>query len=86
MMGIRSSLGRWFTSDEETARERVVILSLSLWFGGFGASRDVVGKTLQINGANSQIIGVMPADFRFPAKDAQFWAPLPPIQTGEIPD
>src|SRR6266851_4691191 len=76
MMGIRPSLGRWFTSDEELRRDRVVILSLSLWVRRFGASRDVVGKTLQINGANSQIIGVMPADFRFPAKDAQFWAPI----------
>ncbi len=76
MMGIRPSLGRWFTSDEELRRERVVILSRSLWIRRFGASRDVVGKTLQINGVNSQIIGVMPANFQFPAKDAQFWAPI----------
>jgi predicted permease len=76
MMGIPPSLGRWFTSDEELRRERVVILSRSLWVRRLGASRDVVGKTLQINGANSQIIGVMPANFQFPAKDAQFWAPI----------
>jgi predicted permease len=76
LMGIPPSLGRWFTSDEEVRGERVVILSRSLWVRGFGASRDVVGKILQINGVGSQIIGVMPATFQFPARDAQFWAPI----------
>ncbi len=76
MMGISPALGRWFSSGEESHSERVVILSHSLWVRRFGAARDVVGKTLQISGANWQIIGVMPANFQFPANDAQFWAPM----------
>ena len=76
LMGVPPALGRWFTSDEELHRERVVILSHDLWVRRFGASRDVIGKTLPMVGANPRIIGVMPASFQFPARNAQFWAPI----------
>ncbi len=76
LMGVSPLLGRVFTLEEETRQERVVILSHGLWVRRFGASPDVIGKTLQINGIASQVIGVMPATFQFPARDQQFWAPL----------
>jgi putative ABC transport system permease protein len=75
-MGVPPILGRVFTADEEKRKERVVLLSHGLWISQFGASPDVVGKTLQIDGVSSQIIGVMPATFQFPARDQQFWAPI----------
>jgi predicted permease len=76
MLGVRPVLGRWFTPEEETRREPVVLLSHRLWVQQFGASREIVGKTLRINGVIYSIIGVMPEDFQFPARDAQFWAPI----------
>jgi Acidobacterial duplicated orphan permease len=76
LMGVGPALGRAFTPDEEAQRERVVVLSYGLWRRRFGGSRDAIGKVLQIDGVDSQIIGVMPATFQFPARDQQFWAPL----------
>ena len=76
VMGVAPALGRGFTSEEETRRERVVVLSHGLWVRRFGGARDAIGRALQIDGADWQIIGVMPSTFQFPARDQQFWAPL----------
>ena len=76
LMGVSPLLGRGITADEETRRERVVVLSHGLWSRRFGKSPDVLGKVLEIDGIPSQAIGVMPATFQFPARDSQFWAPI----------
>ncbi len=76
LLGVPASLGRVFTPEEEKRKERVVVLSNGLWITHFGAARDVVGRTLQIDGFSFQVVGVMPATFQFPAKDQQFWAPI----------
>ena len=76
LMGVQPILGRVFSAEEETRRDRVVVLSHALWINQFGASPDVIGTTLQIDGFSSQVIGVMPSTFQFPARDQQFWAPI----------
>jgi predicted permease len=76
VMGVAPALGRVFSSDEETRREHVVILSHGLWARQFGSTPDAVGRYLQVNGEPFQIIGVMPQTFQFPARDQQFWAPI----------
>src|SRR5262245_447157 len=75
LLGTAPALGRTFSSAEEQRRERVVVLSHRLWAYRFGSSPNVVGKTLEINGEISQVIGVMPAGFYFPTKDTQLWPP-----------
>ncbi|HXW92747.1 MAG TPA: ABC transporter permease [Terriglobales bacterium] len=76
VMGTGPALGRVFTSAEEDRREHVVVLSYGLWTRRFGASPDTIGAKLEINRASYQIIGVMPATFRFPGRDQQFWTPI----------
>jgi putative ABC transport system permease protein len=76
VMGVPGMIGRVFTAGEEARQERVVVLSHGLWLRRFGGSRDVVGRRLQIDGISSEIIGVMPETFQFPARDQQFWAPI----------
>ncbi len=75
LLGTAPVLGRTFSSADEQRRERVVVLSHRLWAHRFGSSPDAVGKTLEINGETSQVIGVMPAAFYFPNKDTQLWQP-----------
>ena len=75
-MGISPTAGRWFTREEETERERVVVLSYGLWTRRFGGSPDVVGKTLEMDRIRARVIGVMPATFQFPNREVQFWAPM----------
>jgi predicted permease len=76
LMGVPPLLGRVFTAQEEQRKDRVVVLSHGLWMKQFGASPEVIGQTLGIDGFSFQIIGVMPATFEFPARDQQFWAPI----------
>src|SRR5262245_55108129 len=73
LLGVNPALGRAFSADEERRRARVVILSHGLWKRRFGAATDAIGKTLEINGQASHVIGVMPAGFYFPTKDTQLW-------------
>src|SRR5215510_11029263 len=76
LMGISPPIGRLFTIEEETQRNCVVILSQGLWSRRFGGAPDVVGRRLQIDGVDFQVIGVLPATFQFPARETQFWAPI----------
>jgi putative ABC transport system permease protein len=76
MMGIGPEIGRVFTHEEEAGQERLVVLSHRLWRQYFAGSRDVLGKTVTINGSPFLVIGVMPQVFQFPASDQMFWAPI----------
>jgi predicted permease len=81
LLGAQPALGRYFSPEEEQRREPVVVLSYDLWQRRFGGDSNVLGKTIEIDsqswdgGQRLQVIGVMPAGFYFPAKDAQLWQP-----------
>jgi putative ABC transport system permease protein len=75
-LGVTPVLGRGFTEDEgRLGNNAVLILSHGLWQRRFGGSRDVIGKRVLVEGVPHTVIGVMPADFRFPTKAAQYWQP-----------
>jgi putative ABC transport system permease protein len=76
LLGIAPQRGRAFTADEQAQRQQVVVLSNALWRRRFGSVPDLAGKTLEIDGNTFQVIGVMPPDFQFPAREVQFWAPI----------
>jgi putative ABC transport system permease protein len=76
LLQVRPILGRSFTSDEDRARgPNVVILSENVWRTRFHASRDVIGKQLNVNSVPRVIVGVMPDGFSFPAADTRLWLP-----------
>jgi predicted permease len=67
LIGSRLALGRNFTPEEDWPGGRpAVILGYNLWQRRFGASAEVIGKTIQINGSGRTIAGVLPAGFAFP--------------------
>ncbi|MGH9855280.1 MAG: ABC transporter permease, partial [Blastocatellia bacterium] len=74
LLGVAPMLGRTFTADEEQQKVRVVVLSHGLWQRRFGASSNVLGQTLEIDGVSSQVIGVMPKHFRS-GEETPFWEP-----------
>jgi predicted permease len=60
--------GRWFTEQEHGPGAEgpdPVILSYAFWQSRFGGEATGVGRELQINGRASQVVGIMPASFRF---------------------
>ncbi len=78
VLGVGAALGRTFIPEEESpSRARVAVLSHGFWQRRFGASPTVLGRTLELDGESHQIVGVMPADFRFGRSETEVWAPLP---------
>jgi predicted permease len=78
VMGVSPLIGRVYTAAHEIeGRDGVVVLSYGLWHRRFGGTGDVVGRTLSLNGRPHEVIGVMPADLRWPEK-TELWKPLAP--------
>jgi putative ABC transport system permease protein len=77
LLGARPALGRTFTAEESRPKgPTVVILSDKLWRRRYAADPQIVGKTIEVSGGNSTVVGVMPADFR-PLSNEEYWDPFP---------
>jgi putative ABC transport system permease protein len=82
VLGASPVKGRLFTPEEDVPNgPRVVILGHGLWVRRYAADPAVVGRTIQINGAPHEVIGVMPSgfvlptDFQNPAPST-LWVPV----------
>jgi predicted permease len=87
-LGIAPALGRTFSAEEDQpGHEHVVVLSDALWRERFGADRGVLGRSIELNGYEYTVVGVMPGSFAFPRaeempasfnfpREAQLWVPI----------
>ena len=76
LLGVSPVLGRGFTEDEgRHGNNDVLLLSYALWLRQFGGATDVIGRRVLLEGVPHTVVGVMPRDFHFPTKDAQYWQP-----------
>jgi putative ABC transport system permease protein len=76
LLGVNPLLGRTFRpGDELPGKDRLAILSYGFWQTRFGGSPAVVGRSITVDDIPREIIGVMPADFTFPAASIQLWIP-----------
>jgi predicted permease len=87
-LGVSPALGRTFTAEEDQpGHEYEVILGDRMWRERFAADRDVLGRTVDLNGYAYTVVGVMPAEFAFPRaeempssfnfpREPQLWVPL----------
>jgi putative ABC transport system permease protein len=78
MLGdVRPVRGRLFASDEGRAgSDDRVLLSESVWRGLFNADPTVVGRRITVAGDSVLVVGVLPADFRFPTWKTALWRPI----------
>jgi len=78
LVGREPILGRDFAkSDEMPGAAPVVMLSYGFWETRYTKDPAIVGRTVQINGAPTTVIGVMPPGFIFP-QNQDLWVPLVP--------
>ncbi|MFL6212372.1 MAG: ABC transporter permease [Blastocatellia bacterium] len=75
VLGVRPALGRVFTDDDDRApgASPIVVLSHGYWSRRFGASPDVLNKTVTVNGTPMTVVGVARAGFNG-------------VQVGQLPD
>jgi putative ABC transport system permease protein len=78
VLGVEPGAGRSFRPEEETVGEhRRVILGHSLWQRRFASDATIIGRSIDIDGQQYEVVGIAPAGFDFPM-GAQLWAPLAP--------
>jgi putative ABC transport system permease protein len=67
VFGVQPLLGRTFApGEDQPGKNNVVVLSYEIWRQSFNADRNVIGKVVNLDGEPYEVIGVMPAGFRFP--------------------
>jgi putative ABC transport system permease protein len=76
VLGVEPILGRGVLPEEQVeGRDRVVVLGYGLWQRRYGGARDILGRTITVNGQPHVVIGVMPPSFQFPYA-GEVWRPL----------
>lgn len=69
VLGVAPTLGRLPAAEEHgIGAEQVALISYGLWQSRFGGDREVIGRTIRLNGEPVTVIGVMPTELDvFPA-------------------
>ena len=71
--GVHPLRGRLFDVGDGDAGEGRVLLSADLWRTLYQSDKGIVGKSILVNNESVTVVGVLPADFRFPVWDTQLW-------------
>ena len=65
-LGVQPQRGRDFLDKEgQPNANRVVLLSDSLWKRRFNRDPSIIGRTIQLDGSAHEVVGVLPASFRY---------------------
>ena len=74
LLGVSPLMGRTLAAGDTDA----VVLGERTWRDQFGGARDVIGRSIRLDGASYVVVGVMPAVFQFPLElpNWQYWVPL----------
>jgi len=68
VLEVQPSLGRAFNAGEaQPGHDHVAVLMYDLWREQFGGDREILGKTVRLNGFPYTVVGVMPQQFHMPA-------------------
>ncbi|HYL61551.1 MAG TPA: ABC transporter permease [Candidatus Methylomirabilis sp.] len=77
-LGMAPLLGRTLEpQDDIKGAARVVVIGEGLWRSQLGADPRIIGKTIQLDSEPFTVVGVMPADFRYPDQSppSEYWIP-----------
>jgi predicted permease len=76
-LGTMPVLGRSFRADDDqVGAAPVVILGGGFWKRRFGASLEIIGKPMLLNGTSYTVVGVIPAGFTFYGRDRDVYTPI----------
>ncbi len=75
-LGVKLLMGRPFTDQEMVyARSGVAIITYPFWRAYFNGDPNVIGRTFQMDGSNTEVVGVLPPNFRYLSRKTQFYIP-----------
>jgi hypothetical protein len=73
LLGNKAALGRLFTLADETNCAQCVVITDRLWKAEFNSDRNIVGKTISVDGRTGTVIGVLPESFVFTFPEVSVW-------------
>ena len=74
LIGTQPRVGRFPSAEEDVPdAPMVALISNALWRNLFGEDPTVVGRAIELNGAQVSVIGVMPAGYDFPRPGTDVW-------------
>lgn len=77
MLGVQAILGRTFLDGEGRAgSDDRILLSEEIWTTLYNRDPGVVGRRIRVSGVPTEVVGVMPAGFRFPYAVSVAWQPI----------
>jgi len=77
ILGVQPALGRPFSQkDDSPGSPETVIVTFGYWKSKLGGATSVVGQTLLVDGRPREIIGILPARFRFLDRKPALFIPL----------
>ncbi|MGH9675789.1 MAG: ABC transporter permease, partial [Candidatus Acidiferrum sp.] len=78
LLGINAALGRTFLPEEDRAGGNpVTLLSYGLWQRRFGGSREIIGKSMNLDSRLYSVVGVLPPGFEL-LQPADIFLPFTP--------
>lgn len=76
LLGVPAARGRILgPEDNVPGGARLTVLTHEFWTTRMGASPDVLGQTVTLNGEPFEVVGVMPEGFRLPSIQAELLVP-----------
>jgi len=79
VLGVKPILGRFFLPEEMQDNSETVVISDSFWKRKFNRNPSVLGKTFNVDGSLSTVVGVMPPGFApFYGARIDLWIPVDP--------
>jgi putative ABC transport system permease protein len=74
LLGVAPLLGRTISDEDDRPNgPRVAVLSYRAWQDQLGGDRRAIGRTVQLDDEPYEIVGVMPAGFRFVREGVDVW-------------
>ncbi|HLG98278.1 MAG TPA: ABC transporter permease [Bryobacteraceae bacterium] len=76
VLDVRPIIGRTFTDSEDRDDAHVAVISYGLWQRRYAGAPAILNRTILLDGANYQVIGVMSRDFVFRDRRRDFFIPI----------
>jgi putative ABC transport system permease protein len=74
LLGVAPLLGRTISDEDDRPNgPRVAVISFRAWQNQLGGDRRAIGSMVQLDDRPYEIVGVMPAGFRFVREDVDVW-------------
>ena len=74
---VTPSLGRTFSAEEDLpGAAPVAVLSHELWQRAYAGDRSIIGRSIEVDGLQTTVLGVMPEDYDVNDSHVEIWQPL----------